>query len=310
MTVLCGGVGAARFLSGLMDVVPPTNITAVVNVGDDTELHGLRISPDIDTIVYTLAGAVSASRGWGLEGETWQAMTMLGRYGGPDWFSLGDADLGTHLYRTGRLADGATLSEVTAEIAAAWDLPLSLLPASNDRIETMVTTADEGEIGFQEYFVRRRHDVAVSAVRFAGAEAARPAPGVIDALTDADVVVVAPSNPVVSVDPVLAVPGIRSAVTARQQSVVAISPIIGGKALKGPADRLLTELGFESSARGVAQWYQNLAGGLVIDQTDQEARNSIESLGLAVAVTNTVMSSPPVAAALATTALSLAWRGP
>ncbi|MBK5223753.1 MAG: 2-phospho-L-lactate transferase, partial [Acidimicrobiia bacterium] len=237
VAVLAGGVGAARFLGGLVDVVEPPDITVVANVADDIELHGLRISPDLDTVTYTLAGATDAERGWGLAGETWQAMEGLRRYGGVDWFNLGDRDLGTHLYRTQRLADGATLTEVTGEIARAWGLALRLLPVTEDPVRTMVTVVDEGEIGFQEYFVRRHHDVAVTAVRFAGITAAAPAPGVLDALGSADVVVIAPSNPIVSIGPVIAVPGVRDAVAARRDHVVAISPIVGGKALKGPADR-------------------------------------------------------------------------
>ncbi len=304
VAVLCGGVGAARFLSGLLQIVPAENVTAIVNVGDDIILHGLHISPDIDTIIYTLADAVSTSRGWGLDGETWQAMEMLSRYGGPDWFSLGDSDLGTHLYRTGRLADGAPLSEVTAEIASAWGLGLSILPVTNDRLETRVTTVDDGEIGFQEYFVGRQHDVPVTAVRFVGAQDASPATGVEQALTDADVVVIAPSNPVVSIDPVLAVPGVRSALERRFESVVAVSPIIGGRALKGPADRMLRELGFDSSVLGVATWYAGLAGCLIVDETDRDLVDRVSAPGLSAVVTKTIMSEPGVAARLAYTALT------
>jgi LPPG:FO 2-phospho-L-lactate transferase len=197
VAVLCGGVGAARFLAGLLQVVEPTDVTAIVNTGDDVILHGLHISPDLDTVTYTLAGATDAERGWGLAGETWQAMEGLRRYGGVDWFNLGDRDLATHLYRTHRLSEGAGLAEVTAEIASAWGLSLQVLPVTEDPLRTMVTVADEGEIGFQEYFVRRQHSVAVTSVRFAGADDARPGPGVLDALSDADVVVIAPSNPVV-----------------------------------------------------------------------------------------------------------------
>jgi LPPG:FO 2-phospho-L-lactate transferase len=301
IAVICGGVGAARLLTGIRRVVPANAITAIVNVGDDLELHGLHVSPDLDTITYTTAGAVSPDRGWGLDGESWQAMEMVARYGGVDWFSLGDRDLGTHLYRTHRLAQGATLAEVTAEIAAAWGLDFRLLPVTNDGLRTMVTTVDEGEIGFQEYFVRRQHAVAVSAVRFDGAEASRPAPGVIEALCSADRIVIAPSNPAVSIDPVLAVPGVRDAIAARSDRVVAVSPIIGGKALKGPADRLMAELGREVSARGVAEWYRGLAGTLVIDTVDAVLAPAIEALGIEPIVTDTIMSSPAVTDRLART---------
>lgn len=304
VAVLCGGVGAARFLRGLVEVVAPSAITAVVNVADDVTLHGLRISPDIDTIVYTLAGAHSVERGWGLDGETWQAMDMLGRYGGQDWFSLGDRDLGTHLFRTDELNRGRSLSEVTADIVRAWDLELTLLPVTNDRLRTMITTVDEGEIGFQEYFVRRRHDVAVTAVRFDGAAEARPAPGVLEALSISDVVVIAPSNPVVSIDPILAVPGVRDALAARSGTVVAISPIVGGRALKGPADRLLVELGRQASVEAVGRWYTGIASVLVIDEIDAEQTEKLEGQGMRVVVTDTIMARPGVAASLALAALN------
>jgi LPPG:FO 2-phospho-L-lactate transferase len=253
ITVLAGGVGAARFLDGLLQVVEPSEVTAIVNTGDDVILHGLHISPDLDTITYTLAGATDAERGWGLAGETWQAMEGLRRYNGVDWFNLGDRDLATHMYRTHRLRDGAGLTEITGEITRAWELGLTLLPVTDDELRTMVTVVDEGEIGFQEYFVRRQHDVAVTDVRFAGADDAAPAPGVLDALTDADVTVIAPSNPLVSIGPVLAVPGVRDAVTVGREHTVAVSPIVGGAALKGPADRMLRELGHDASVVGVAR---------------------------------------------------------
>jgi LPPG:FO 2-phospho-L-lactate transferase len=304
VAVLCGGVGAARLLRGLVQVVDGSDLTAIVNVGDDLELHGLSVSPDIDTITYTLADEVSAERGWGLEGETWQAMEMVKRYGGVDWFSLGDRDLGTHLYRTHRLGEGASLHAVTAEIAAAWGLPLQMLPVTNDRLRTLVTTIDEGEITFQEYFVRRQHSVAVTSVRFDGAAEARPAPGVLEALAAADRIIIAPSNPVVSIDPVLAVPGIRQALSDRRADVVAVSPIVGGKALKGPADRLLVELGRESSAVSVAAWYRDLIGTLVIDEIDAELAAAVEVHEVKAVVAATIMSDPEKAKKLAEIVLS------
>jgi LPPG:FO 2-phospho-L-lactate transferase len=283
-----------------MQVCDPADLTAVVNVGDDVELHGLHISPDLDTITYTLAGAIDAERGWGLRGETWHAMEALGRFPkARAWFNLGDRDLGTHLYRTDRLRSGASLSEVTAEITEAWGLGCRLLPVSDDPVRTRVTVADEGEIGFQEYFVRRHHDVAVTAVRFEGAADARPAPGVLEAVAGAQRVVIAPSNPIVSIDPVLAVPGLRDAVVARRADVVAVSPIVAGAALKGPADRLLTELGHESSVVGVARLYAPLASVLVIDEADAGLAAAVEAEGLRCVVAPTIMSGPPEAAALA-----------
>ncbi len=278
-------------------------LTAIVNVGDDLELHGLHISPDLDTITYTLADAVSAERGWGLEGETWQAMDMLGRYGGVDWFNLGDRDLGTHLFRTHLLCDGATLAEATAQVIAGWGLDLAVLPVTNDRLRTMVTTTTEGEIGFQEYFVRLQHGVPVSSVRFDGAESTRPTPGVIEAISTSDHLIVAPSNPVVSIDPVLAVPGVRDAMAARRDTVVAVSPIIGGKALKGPADRLLVELGREASALAVAEWYADVVGVLVVDEVDAHLAPAIEAIGVRCVVAPTIMRDLESTVALANVVL-------
>lgn len=305
VAVLAGGVGAARLLAGMVRAVPPAGITAVVNVGDDTTMHGLAISPDLDTVVYTLAGAIDPERGWGLRDETWQAMATLERYGGESWFGLGDRDLGTHLFRTARRAAGAPLSAVTAEIAAGWGLELAVLPVSDDPVRTHLTLASGEEVAFQDYFVRRRHAVAVSAVRFAGAEAARPAPGVLEALAAADVVVVAPSNPIVSIGPVLAVPGVREAVEARRSSVVAISPLVGGQALKGPADRLMRELGHEDSVVGIARLYAPFTGTLVVDAADTELADAVRAAGLRCVVTDTIMRDPDAAAALCGVALGL-----
>lgn len=305
VTVLAGGVGAARLLTGIVQVVDPAEVTVVANVADDVVLHGLHISPDIDTVVYTLAGAIDPDRGWGLAGETWQAMDGLRRYGGVDWFNLGDRDLATHLYRTHRLTEGATLTEVTGEIARAWSLQLRILPATEDRLRTMVTVVDDGEIGFQEYFVRRRHDVAVSSVRFDGADSARPGPGVIEAIQSADIVIIAPSNPIVSIGPLLAVPGLREAVVSRRDRVVAVSPIVAGAALKGPADRMLTELGHDASVVGVARLYSELAATLVVDEADAASAPDIEALGVRCLVRPTIMSEPGVAASLARAVLGL-----
>ena len=311
ITVLAGGVGAARLLDGVVRVVDPAAVTAIVNVGDDTVLHGLHVSPDLDTITYTLAGAIDTGRGWGLADETWQAMTALRRYL-PAWFELGDRDLGTHLYRTTRRHEGATLSEVTAEIVAAWALGLRLLPVTDDELRTRLTVVDpdgpaEGvEVGFQEYFVQRRHQVPVRAVRFAGADSCRPAPGVLDALAEATTILLAPSNPIVSIGPLLSVPGVRDAVAARRDDVVAVSPIVAGAALKGPADRLLVELGYEASVVGVARLYAPLAATLVIDDADAELAGAVEAEGVRCVVAPTIMSSPEASANLARLCLSLA----
>lgn len=299
IAVLAGGVGAARMLAGLVQVVPPRDITAIVNTGDDLVLHGLHISPDLDTVTYTLAGAINPETGWGLAGESWQAMATLERYGGVTWFGLGDRDLGTHLYRTQRLHEGADLATVTAEITAAWDLTLRILPVTNDALRTRVTVEGEGELDFQAYFVERHHSVPVSSVRFDGAESARPTPGVLEALAEATTVIVAPSNPIVSIGPLLAVPGIRQAVEARRDHVVAVSPIIAGAALKGPADRLLVELGHEASVVGVARLYAPLASTLVVDEADADLAAAVEAEGVRCVVAPTIMSGPTEAAALA-----------
>lgn len=307
VAVLAGGVGAARLLAGMVQAVPPGLVTAVVNVGDDLELHGLRISPDIDTVVYTLADAIDPERGWGLRDETWQAMDGVARYGGVDWFNLGDRDLGTHLYRTQRLSEGATLSEVTAEITAAWQLGFRLLPVTDDPLRTRVTLAEDGaDVSFQEYFVKLRHDVAVREVRFAGAEETSPAPGVLEAILLSDAIVVAPSNPLVSIDPLLAVPGVADAVRTVRDRVVAVSPIVAGAALKGPADRLMADLGHEPSVVGVARIYAEIAATIVIDDADAALAPGVEAEGMRAIATSTVMSTPAVSAALATTVLNAA----
>jgi LPPG:FO 2-phospho-L-lactate transferase len=287
-------------LRGILAATRPGDVTAIVNTGDDVVLHGgLHVSPDLDTVTYTLAGAIDPERGWGLAGESWQAMGALDRYGGNTWFRLGDRDLATHMYRAQRLAEGASLSDVTAEITAAWGLDLRVLPMSDDRVETRVTVEGEGEIGFQEYFVGRQHSVPVTGVRFAGADSARPAPGVLDAIATAERVVICPSNPIVSIGPLLAVPGIRGAVEARRDATVAVSPIVAGAALKGPADRMLVELGHEASVVGVARLYAPLAATLVIDDADADLAAEVEAAGMRCVVTPTVMRTAADAAALA-----------
>ncbi len=293
-------------LSGLVRVVPPAEITGIVNVGDDMVLHGLHISPDIDTVTYTLAGMDNRETGWGIAGESWAAMDELGRLGGEDWFRLGDRDLATHLFRTGRLGAGDSLSAVTALLAQRRGLGVHLVPVTDDPLRTRVTLAEASplgpagtEVGFQDYFVRLRHDVAVRGVRFDGAAASRPAPGVLEALEAADTIVVCPSNPVVSIGPLLAVPGIRALVTARRDHVVAVSPIVAGAALKGPADRLMAELGSEPSVVGVARLYAPWVSTLVIDSADAALAPRVEAEGVRCVVTDTVMHTPERAAALA-----------
>lgn len=340
VTALAGGVGAARMLRGLAAVVGQANITAVVNTGDDMVLHGLYVSPDIDTVTYTLGGANNDETGWGLEKESWAVMDALRAFetiadvhganlnaASLTWFNLGDRDLATHLYRTGRLAGGATLSQVTTEVARRFGVQARLLPMTDSRVETRVTVqlgdqkrdfgglgaasepaaaagpgpagAGTVEIGFQEYFVGLRHSVEVRAVRFVGAATARPAPGVLAAIADADVVVVCPSNPIVSIGPVMAVPGMAEAVAARRADVVAVSPIIAGRALKGPADRMLAELGHEASAVGVARMWAGLAATLVVDEQDAGLAAAVEAEGVRCVVAPSVMSGPKEAGELA-----------
>jgi len=306
LVTLCGGVGAARLLSGLVRVVPPHSITAVVNVGDDTVLHGLHISPDLDTITYTLAGMDNRETGWGMAGESWAVMEELARLGGESWFRLGDRDLATHLFRTERLRAGDSLTEVTASIAARRRIDVTLLPVTDDAVRTMLTLAEDTELGpagtevaFQDYFVRLHHGVTVRAVRFAGAEAARPTTRVMDALAEAERIIVCPSNPIVSIGPLLAVPGLRAALVARRDDSIAVSPIVAGAALKGPADRLMAELGTESSVAGVARLYAPWVGTLVIDEADRGSAAKVEAEGVRCVVAPTVMDSLERAAALA-----------
>jgi LPPG:FO 2-phospho-L-lactate transferase len=314
--VVCGGVGAARFLRALAGVWSPDRTVGVVNTGDDTVLHGLSISPDLDTITYTLADAIDPERGWGLRDETWRAMEALQRFvsvrpegssAAPTWFNLGDHDLATHFYRTARLAEGATLTEATDEIRRAFGLAQRLVPMSDDIVTTVVSLADEGiDVPFQEYFVQRRHGVPVSAVRFEGAAQAQLTPSARAALADSVAVVIAPSNPLVSIGPIRALAGVDALLTVRRDSVVAISPIIGGAALKGPADRMLLELGHEPSVVGVAHLYAPIASTLVIDPVDEPLAARVEAAGMRVVITPSIMSSAAVGHELARRTLAAA----
>lgn len=314
IAVLAGGVGAARFLRGLVQVVPPAEVTALVNTADDTVIHGLAVSPDLDTVTYTLAGAIDPGRGWGLVDESWRAMAALARYeavrpagsaAATTWFNLGDQDLATHLYRTARLAEGATLSEVTREIAAAWGVEVTLAPMTDDRVETRLSTAI-GELSFQEYFVQHRHTVAVHEVRYLGAE--RATPNGLDLLRNADTIVIAPSNPILSIGPLRALAGVDDVLTSRREQVVAVSPIVAGTALKGPADRMLSELGHDASVVGVARLYAPIAATLVIDDADADLAPAVEAAGMHAIVTPTVMTTPAIAADLARVTLTATGR--
>jgi len=295
--VLSGGVGAARLLSALAKVVTASDLHAVVNVGDDLVMHGLTICPDLDTISYTLAGLNNTELGWGLAGESWRVMKELNELGGEAWFALGDRDLATHLYRSQRLAAGATKSMVTAELTRHWGLDMTILPVSNDPISTEFST-ELGRLSFQEYFVRHHHEVAVTDIQFSGAAVARLSDESRHALLTSERIVIAPSNPLISIAPILAVADVRGILTTRRSEVVAVSPIINGAAIKGPADRLLGELGHEVSCVGVARYYRDLVGTMIIDVADAHHESAIRELGMEVIVSPTIMSDPDHARAL------------
>jgi LPPG:FO 2-phospho-L-lactate transferase len=307
LVALAGGVGAARFLRGLVRVVPPEDVTAIVNTADDEVFHGLTVCPDLDTVTYTLAGAEHPEQGWGLEGESFRTIDALTRYGADTWFRLGDLDLATHLFRSERLRAGATLSTVTAEITAAWQVPTRLLPMTDDRVATRITVERPGGeleiLRMQEWFVRERTAPPVVAVDFEGADGARPAPGVLEAIEAADTIVVCPSNPIISIGPILAVPGVRDALVARRDRVVGVSPIIAGATVKGPADRLMGPLGIEVSCVGVAEIYAPFCSTLVIDQRDAGRAADVAATGVRPVVAETLMTDARVAAALAQHAL-------
>ncbi|MBW3658435.1 MAG: 2-phospho-L-lactate transferase [Actinobacteria bacterium] len=303
---LAGGVGAARFLRGLVRAVPPGEVTAVVNVGDDLDRHGLHVSPDLDSIAYWLAGVIHPEQQWGRADESFVVASELERFGEGRWFSLGDRDLATHIYRTKRLREGAPLSAVTAEIVRAFGLDVTLLPATDDAVATRVTTGDGRDLHFQEYWVGERAAPVVTGVRLAGAEAASPAPGVLEAVTGASSLLLCPSNPVVSIGTILAVPGIREAVAASPAPVVGVSPIVGGKVVRGMADKLLPAVGAEVSALGVARLYADLLDGWIVDERDAALAPAIaDELGIEVVVTDTMMDDVGVATELARTAVSL-----
>jgi LPPG:FO 2-phospho-L-lactate transferase len=298
-------VGAARFLEGVVQVVPPEELSVIVNTGDDRDFFGLRVCPDLDIITYTLAGRINRDTGWGLTDESWNALDELRKFGGETWFNLGDRDLATHLHRTQRLAEGASLVEITAEITHAFGLQVQLLPMTEDPAPTIVERQGGVRTHFEEYLVRDRSPDDVVGVDLAAAARARPADGVLEALSAAETLLLCPSNPVVSIGPIRAIPAVEEALRARADAV-AVSPIVGGAPVKGPADRLLRAIGTEVSARGVAGLYREIASGFIIDQVDRAQAADIEALGLAVRVEDTLMKSPKIARKLAEIALDLA----
>lgn len=301
VTLLAGGTGGTKLAHGFALLQPRVDLTVIANVGDDTEMHGLHVSPDIDALLYTLAGLIDTERGWGISGDTHTAHAMFARLGEPDWFTVGDADLATHAHRTRRLREGESLTNATAAIAAALGLAARILPATDDRHRTMIEI-DAGEIAFQDYFVRLRQEPEVRGVRFEGE--ARPTRAVLEAIADADLVVIGPSNPMVSIAPILALAGVRDAL----RQAVAVSPIIAGRALKGPADRMLASLGHESTALGVARLYSGLVDRFVLDEADASLAPAVEALGMEAVVLPTVMRTDADRAALAASLVELSRR--
>jgi LPPG:FO 2-phospho-L-lactate transferase len=305
VVLLAGGTGGAKLAHGFAQALDdPAALSVVINVADDTERHGLLVSPDIDTVLYTLAGLVNTTQGWGVAGDTFTAMGMLERLGEETWFRIGDADLALHVRRHRLLAQGLTLTDATADIAAALGVRVRLLPATDDRVRTQVLT-QAGELDFQEYFVRNRQADEVRGLRFEGAEAARPSPSVVAALEEAELIVIGPSNPLVSIGPIVAIPGVRQALTGSSARRIGVSGIVAGQAIRGPADRMLGSLGHEVSARGVAALYAGLLHTFVIDEADAALAPSIGELGLHVIVLPTVMRTDADRAELARAILTL-----
>jgi LPPG:FO 2-phospho-L-lactate transferase len=290
VVALAGGVGGSKLGLGLYHAMDPAELTIIANTGDDIVMHGLHVSPDPDIITYTLAGLVNPETGWGFRDESFRAAESLTRYGRPTWFRLGDRDLATHIHRTAMLKDGATLSETVDSIRTSLGVRARILPMCDELAPTFLDT-DEGRMHLQDYLVRRRCEPVLRGIEFAGVEQARPAPGVLEAIADAGGIVISPSNPLISIAPILAVPGIRDALRARRQRVVAVCPLVGGKSLKGPSDKMMRELGYDVSAVGVARLYQDVCATMIIDNADADASAAIQRLGIAPVVFPTVMAT-------------------
>lgn len=305
IVVLAGGVGAARFLQGVVQIVPQEQITVIVNTGDDRDFYGLRVSPDSDIVLYTLSGIVDETHGWGIKNDTYNTMQQLTRYGNEDWFMLGDRDIATHIHRTNLLRQGKTLSEVIDNLRTQLKLHLHVLPMSDSTIETHIQTP-AGLFHFEEYMVKRRCEDEVQDVIFVGAKEAKPAPGLLDAIKQAEAILIAPSNPIVSIGSILSVPGVHDALHETSGMIVAVSPIVGGAPIKGPADKLMSGLGMEVSAVGVARCYRDFLDVMVIDERDAALATRIEDLGIPTVVTNTIMRDNGAKAALARTVLQAA----
>jgi len=290
VTALAGGVGASKLLLGLYHEMDPRLLTIIVNTGDDIVLHGLKISPDLDIVTYTLAGVVSKGKGWGLQGETFRALQHLAAFGRPNWFNLGDRDLATHIHRTALLAEGKTLSEAAESIGQALSVESRILPMSDTPVPTIIES-NEGELHFQEYLVKRRAEPVVRGIRFENVESARPAPGVLEAIRSSSRIIICPSNPLISIGPILAVPGIRQELRAHKGKVFAVCPIVGGKSLKGPSDKMLAQLGHKPTALGVAKLYADFTGTFLIDPVDESQSSAIAGLGMDVHVVPTVIKT-------------------
>ncbi len=306
VTVLAGGVGASKLLLGLYEVMDPRNLTIIVNTGDDIVLHGLKISPDLDIVTYTLAGIVDLAKGWGFRGETFHALKRLAVYGRPSWFNLGDRDLATHIHRTAMLAEGKTLSQAAESIRNALGVKSRILPMSDVPVPTIIDS-DEGALHFQEYLVKRRAEPVVQGIRFAGVESARPAPGVLEAIVTADRVIICPSNPLISIGPILAVPQVREQLRKHKEKVFAVCPIVGGKSLKGPSDKMLAQLGHAPTAIGVAKLYADFTGTFIIDPADKSQAAAISALSMKVIILPTVMKTRAQKRKLARAVLSLSY---
>jgi LPPG:FO 2-phospho-L-lactate transferase len=304
ITALAGGVGASKLLLGLYDVMDPDLLTILVNTGDDIVIHGLKISPDLDIVTYTLARIVDSAKGWGYRGETFHALKRLAAYERANWFNLGDRDLATHIHRTAMLAEGKSLSQAADSIRTALGVKSRILPMSDDPVPTIIDSS-EGPLHFQEYLVKRRAEPVVRDIRFDGVESAKPAPGVLEAIRDADRILICPSNPLISIGPILAIPHVQETLRERKKEVFAVCPIVGGKSLKGPSDKMLAQLGHEPTALGVAKLYADFTGTFVIDPADKQHSASIAALGMNVVVLPTIMKTLPQKRKLARALLQL-----
>jgi LPPG:FO 2-phospho-L-lactate transferase len=304
ITALAGGVGASKLLLGLYEVMDPRDLTIIVNTGDDIALHGLKISPDLDIVTYTLAGIVDSAKGWGFRGESFHALKRLAHYGRAHWFNLGDRDLATHIHRTAMLAEGKTLSQAADSIRIALGVKSCILPMSDDPVPTIIDS-NEGPLHFQEYLVKRRAEPVVRGIRFAGVESARPAPGILDAIATADRIIICPSNPLISIGPILAVPHVREHLRTHKQKVFAVCPIVGGKSLKGPSDKMLAQLNHAPTALGVAKLYADFTDTFIVDPADRKRAAPIAAMGMKVVILPTVMKTRTQKRKLARALLSL-----